>query len=38
MSIIKPMGSRKTKNPQNIANGFAVRVIAVDHFISPNLS
>jgi hypothetical protein len=38
MSIIKPMGSRKTKNPQNIANGFAVRVIAVAHFISPNLS
>ena len=36
MAKIKSVGSGKAKNPQNIANGFAVRVVAVAQVYAPN--
>ena len=36
MSEIEPMGSRKTENPQNIADGFAMRVVAQVYAPNPD--
>ena len=36
MAEIKSVGPGKTKNPQYIANGFAVRVVAVAQVYAPN--